>query len=127
MTNPTTITNNNPPTTPSCCLNQPSNCRVKSETPHPRPLTQADRHLASRDCDGNDRRSGSDKRAGLERLASQQRASDQTHLRVGADHRVQIAPRHRTKYTIRSDVHGAKVIGRDLLTRRDVPAELQDR
>ena len=55
MTNPTTITNNNPPTTPSCCLNQPSNCRVESETPHltptsltPRPRfgrLDLDRHL----------------------------------------------------------------------------------
>ena len=35
MTTPTTIKNTNPPTTPSCCLNLPSNCRVESETPHP--------------------------------------------------------------------------------------------
>jgi hypothetical protein len=34
MTTPTTITTTNPPTTPRCCLNQPSNCRVESETPH---------------------------------------------------------------------------------------------
>ncbi len=30
----TTITNNNQPTTTRCCLKQPSNCRVESETPH---------------------------------------------------------------------------------------------